>query len=174
MINTKSLILLLIVIIFLIVTIFVIYMLIKNNNKNNVKLTGNEKLEKISYNYAGTAIGDIYTYEIYKENNEVKLKVDIMNINSENPDIVVLNENILDEIMELIKKYNVNKMNGFHKNNPDVLDGSSFAVSIKLSNDKEISFSGSNISPNGFHGFEKEFLNLIKEETTNIKNKYQV
>lgn len=163
------------IIVIILVAVILLVLKFKDNNKGNItELESDNKLQSISYHYSGTAIGDIYSYYIYKENDKVKLKVDIMNINSENPDIVVLNEKILDEIMKLIIKHKVIKMDGYNKSNPNVLDGDSFAVSIKLSNNKEISFSGSNCAPKGFHEFEKDFLKLIKKETDQIKGKYEL
>jgi len=145
---------------------------IVGNDAVGLPLSGDEKVEKLQYDYAGTAIGDIYTYRVFQEEGEVKLEISYMNINDENPDVFVLDADVLEQIMALIQKHGANNWNGYRKTDQDVLDGDSFHVSIKLSGKKEIYFSGSNCAPEGYYGFEKELLGLFEEYSIEVKEKY--
>ena len=176
---------LIISILILIILIVVTIIIFKHQNKNiefgikgtdatGIKLKGNEQIEKLIYTYAGTYIGGIYTYEIYKEEDDIKLKVEYMNINEDNPDIITIDNNSLDRIMELVKKHKANNWDGYDKYATDILDGSGFSMTIKLTNGKSISFSGTNCAPKGYYAFEKEVLELINDDINIIKKKYNL
>lgn len=178
----KKIKLFLIIIAVLIIVILLIYCKIikdggigiKGKNPTPIRLDGKENISSLSYSHTGTYIGDIYSYKIYNEKEKVKLKVEFMNINEDNPDIVEIKEDTLDKIMELVKKYNVNKWNGYDKYATNVLDGSSFYMKIRLDNKKSIIFSGYNCEPNGYYKFYNDLMKLIGKDVKKIKMKYNL
>lgn len=177
--SKKLIIIILVIIIISFVGIFIfknrtIDIGIEGNDAKGVKLTGKEVIESIYYSYASTYIGGIYSYEIYKDNDDVKLKVIYMNINEDNPDVVSIDNSVLDKTMNLIKKHNVNKWNGYHKYATNVLDGDGFSLKFKFNDGKTIDFSGSNCAPDGYYSFEKEFFLLIEDDVKTIKAKYEL
>ena len=79
-------------------------------------------------------------------------------------DIIVANK-----IIEILKKYKVNKWNGFDKTDQNVLDGDSFSLSIVLDEDKFISAHGYMMWPDNYRNVEVEISSVFMEIYNNEK-----
>ena len=73
----------------------------------------------------------------------------------------------VQELENILKKYNVEKWDGFNKTDPNVLDGSSFSITINM-------MDGNHISAHGYMMYPKDYGKVVKEikelfEETNNK-----
>ena len=154
----------------LIVTIVVLLLLV-----GSVVYLASRKIEKpdvinssniVSFKYSfGSFFGGYYDYEIYQDGNEY-----IFTATGSNGVDLDINEtvdhSILDDIQEIIRKYNIKKWNGFNKSNDDVLDGHGFSLFVRY-DDYEIKAEGYMKYPKNYMDFQEE----IKEYFDNIVNK---
>lgn len=79
---------------------------------------------------------------------------------------VELSDKEVNELINILKKYEINKWNGFKKSDKYVMDGDSFHLYLKLKNDDYISASGYMKWPNNYSNVRSEldsfFNKLIK------------
>ena len=74
---------------------------------------------------------------------------------------------VLDKISNVLKKYEVNRWDGFNKSDHGVMDGDSFSLSVGLNDDKFISASGYMKWPEHY----RDVVNEISEIFTEIYEK---
>ena len=71
-----------------------------------------------------------------------------------------------EELESILRKYKVNRWNGFEKNNKYVLDGDGFYLGITLTTGEDINASGYMMHPNNYREvdvvLDKFFLDLIE------------
>lgn len=94
----------------------------------------------------------VATIKLYGESDEITINVD---------------KSVLKEIEEVLRKYDIQKWNGFKRRNSMVKDGNSFSLSIEMENGKEIEASGYASKPNNFNIFVEEidkiFIRIYNE-----------
>ena len=95
----------------------------------------------------GVYIAKIKPYGVYEE-DELEIKVE---------------ETLMEKIVNILVKYEVNKWNGFDKTDKYVLDGDSFSFSVLLNNDKSISASGYMMWPEHFRDVVGEISPLFMD-----------
>ncbi len=75
---------------------------------------------------------------------------------------------LLEEITKILKKYEVNKWDGFDKTDQGVLDGDSFSFLVSFNNDKSIHASGYMMWPKNYRNVRDEistlFMNIYNKE----------
>ncbi len=75
-----------------------------------------------------------------------------------------------DNIKDVLVEYHVEKWNGFNKNNPNVLDGDSFSLNVKIDEDESISASGYMMWPENYRNVVSAIDNLFMTIYNNKKN----
>lgn len=133
-----------------------------------LSLTGCNKKEDneityFKYTY-GSPMGLYYEYEIkYDDNNQLMLHYYNYKGSDGIVELMVTKYN-LKEINEIIKENNIDKWNGFNKQNENVLDGSGFDLEIHYSDDTSIKAHGYMIYPENYETSSKplkEYLNFL-------------
>lgn len=110
----------------------------------------------------GYAINSDIRYNYELKDNEYHVYVKPYGIDDEERTEVVVNNDFIKRIEEVLNKYEVYKWDGFHKNDPGVLDGDSFSISITM-DDKEISASGYMMYPEHYREVREELDNIFNE-----------
>ena len=146
----------LIIIVFILVLIGGISMFIfKNNNK--VKITD---IKYLSFYYTqGNVMNSNVKYTLTYENNKYIAEIKPNFKSEEEIKKVEIKKNDIEKIIETLKKYNVNKWNGFNKSDKYVLDGDSFSLYITFLDNTKLSASGYMMYPKNYN----EVKNVLDE-----------
>lgn len=75
----------------------------------------------------------------------------------------VIDEPVLEQLGEIAGKYRMDRWDGFDKSSANVMDGSSFSLSITLADGTTVSARGSNKFPDGYGDAEREICTLFEE-----------
>lgn len=111
-----------------------------------------------SFEYAYSAGMTVNGYSRYKVDCSDKCIAIIkpVNLAEEEAKEIKLSKKQISKLEKILKKYEVNKWDGFNKSDPNVLDGSSFGISIVMQN-------GDTISAHGYMKWPKNFSEVSKE-----------
>jgi hypothetical protein len=82
---------------------------------------------------------------------------------SEEDGLIIEEDGLREKIKDILVKYQVNKWHGFNKSDHDVLDGDSFSIYVKLSNDKTIEASGYMSWPDNYRNVRDEISEIFME-----------
>ncbi len=148
------------VIIIVVLLTISLLILILCNKKEKEKI---ESISSLSFYYTnGYAINSDIRYEIdckdkciaivkpYGKSDDEKIEVEI-------------NKETLNEIIDVLNKYDVIKWNGFSKSDHDVLDGDSFSMHFTYNDGKRVSASGYMMWPENYREVQKELDSIFKE-----------
>ncbi|MBR2679139.1 MAG: hypothetical protein IKE63_06950 [Bacilli bacterium] len=120
-------------------------------------------IKKLEYSYTSGMTINGYSRYIVECNDKCTALIKPTNIAEENTKKVELNDEIMNQLEKLLKKYKVNKWNGFNKHDPNVLDGRSFNIYIEMKNGDSISASGYMKWPENFGEVSKELDNIFEK-----------
>ena len=87
---------------------------------------------------------------------------------------VIMDRKSLEGLADLIRELGLSSWNGFRGNNPNVLDGSGFGLSVSYPDGRSISASGHNAFPKDYGKRTNElfrYLNGLLEETDGARNR---
>lgn len=153
-----------IIIVFILVLIGGTSMFIfKNNNK--VKITD---IKYLSFYYTqGNMMNSYVKYTLTYENDKYIAEIKPNFKSEEEIKKVEIKKNDIEKIIETLKKYNVNKWNGFNKSDKYVLDGDSFSLYITFLDNTKLSASGYMMYPKNYNEvqnvLDKIFLSYYNE-----------
>ena len=138
------------VIIIITILIFLINILKKNKIVN---------IKEIEFRYTnGNMINsDIY----YKIECKDTCLLRIKQYGNPNEEEYNVDKCVLNDIENILNKYNVSSWNGFNKSDNNVLDGNSFSIYIKMNDNSKIEASGYMIYPNNYSSVKKELDTLF-------------
>ena len=112
----------------------------------------------------GMAIYDGVHYSIDYEDDKYMATIQKNGQSEEDAKKIEISKEKVEELEEILNKYEVSKWNGFKKSDKDVLDGHSFSLYIRLSDDTSIEASGYMKWPNHYNevrgSLEEYFENL--------------
>lgn len=128
-------------------------------NKTN-KEEYNGEIVKFEYNY-GSYFGGYRNYKIYKENNEVHIVAKGQNGIDLDIDKNV-DESVLKEIENLIKRNQISEWNEFNKRDDRVTDGNGFSIKIEYSDGKTIKAEGYSKYPTNYETGHKALSNYLE------------
>ena len=119
------------------------------------------------YYSTGNAINSNVRYTIRLDDGYyATIKLD--GISEENAVVVPVDDDIINDILNVLKKYDVNKWNGFDKADDRVLDGNNFNLNIIMKNNNRLLAAGYMKWPNNYNKVKKEldviFNNLNKDK----------
>ena len=119
-------------------------------------------IESLHYWYStGTMIDSYVYYDLKIKDDKYIAEIKPNNVPEENKITTEIKEEDIKKITELLKKYHVNKWNGFHKTDQNVLDGNSFSLNIYFKNGTSISASGYMIYPDNYREVCNELDNIF-------------
>ena len=117
----------------------------------------------------GYAMNSYTRYKLKIEDDKYIAEIKPYGIPEEELLEIEVDKSIMDKIVEVLKKYEVRKWNGFDKTDKDVLDGDSFSLSVGLEDNKSISASGYMMWPNNYRNVENEISTIFMEIYNNEK-----
>ena len=130
-------------------------------------MLGSRKVKKIDsitqlrFSYSsGYMMNSDTAYEITKNGSKYYANIKPYLVPSDEAFEVELDEKVINEIIEVLNKYEVSKWDGFSKSDKYVLDGDSFSFSIHMDNGSDIYASGYMMWPKNY-GEVKSELNRI-------------
>ena len=120
-------------------------------------------IQHLTFSYSvGYAMNANYLYDILcDEICNVKIKPN--GIAEDDAYKFTISSKIMDEVYDLLIKYQVGKWNGFHKVDKHVLDGNSFSLSIKMKNGDILSASGYMKYPKNYKNVKEGFLKIFEK-----------
>ena len=74
---------------------------------------------------------------------------------------VEMDKSKIDEIIEVLNKYEVSKWDGFDKSNQNVLDGDSFSFSLYMKDDSKVQASGYMMWPKNYSEVKSELDRIL-------------
>lgn len=132
-------------------------------DKGNKTKPDESRLESFSYSYSGTSRDSIYSYSLNRsENGGAEFVYETLRFQEEGEITVEADAAILDQIRQLYLKHKAYRWNGYNKSNNNVLDGSSFTLSMYFQDGGSLNIHGSNSRPDGYGAFENEVEELIR------------
>ena len=159
--------------IFAVLIIILFFSFFKLNGKNKDNKPKNKKIQKIeniksmNFSYStSTEIDSNVRYEIKKENDKYFAIIKLNNMPNESEKKVEIDKNFVNNVIEILNKYNVYSWNKFNKSDSNVLDGTGFYFSLLMENNKTIKASGYEIYPKNY-GYVRGALDEIFENLYN-------
>ena len=132
-----------------------------------IVMLGSRKVKKIDsitqlrFSYSsGYMMNSDTVYEITKNGSKYYANIKPYLVPSDEAFEVEIDEKVINEIIEVLNKYEVSKWDGFSKSDKYVLDGDSFSFSIHMDNGSDIYASGYMMWPKNY-GEVKSELNRI-------------
>ena len=136
---------------------------IKFCGKNYVDFNEREiKSFHLSYSNGYMMYANI-VYEFKLENNKYMANIKPYLVADEEMLTIEIKKTIVDKIIDILKKYEVNKWDGFNKVDKNVLDGDSFSLSIWFQDDKSIYASGYMMWPKNYQNVRDEISDIFME-----------
>ena len=163
------------IIILLTICLLVLVLVKDMKEKNNRKI---DSIKELYYSTSGGSyINSNTIYEIKCNNDGCVLKSKLPNYNQDDLIEVNISKKDMDEIVNIVNKYEVMDWDGFNKSDKGVMDGSSFSFSIKSGEGKNMSAYGYMIYPKNYriviNRLKSIFDRVNKEVYTNLfDNKY--
>ena len=111
----------------------------------------------------GYAMNSYTTYQLSVNNNKYMVKIKPYGIPEEELLEIEVDRKVVDKLIEILTKYEVNKWDGFDRVAKDVLDGNSFSLSITLEDEKTIDASGYMIWPDHYRDVINEISPIFME-----------
>ena len=151
-------------------------MLFKNRSKKIKEDELNiENIKSFYFTYTNGYMINAYTrYHLSFEDNKYLVEIKPYGVSEEDKLETEVEKDVLEKIVNILKKYQVNKWNGFNKSDHGVMDGDSFNLSVNFLNDKAVSASGYMRWPNDYRNVRDEisdiFMEIYNKEKGNIEN----
>ena len=131
------------------------------------------EIESFNYSYStGMAVNSYSRYRL-SCTNKCTAWIKPNNISEDNELKIDISKDQIEELQNILKKYEVGKWNGFDKFDQNVLDGRSFTINIKMKNGDRVDASGYMKWPKNFGEVSKEieefFDDIYKKEHNSNK-----
>ena len=166
--KTKYIVLL--IIIFIIIITILYFLMFGKKEDEIVKEIEIKEVNSFYLTYSkGYAINSNIRYEmdIDKYTNNCIVKIKPYEVAEEDKKEIVVDNIKMRELENILKKHHVEKWNGFNKNDPNVLDGDDFSLSVGMNDGNKIHASGYMMWPDGYQNFVNDidefFMNIYEE-----------
>ena len=159
------------IIIGLLILVIIIIIVILKPFKKKINISD---ISSLHFSYStGYAMYSSVIYDINYQNDKYILKIKPNEIPDEETKEFELDENQIDEIINILSRYNVSNWNGFDKVDKNVLDGNSFTFKLKTKKGEEIYAHGYMKWPNNYREVRDEldnyFMNIYNRGDTSEK-----
>ncbi len=151
------------------------FCLLKNRGKENPNNPIEEdlditKIKSLYITYSDGYAMNYYTrYELKNKNGIYTAKIKPHGVAEEEELETEIEKEDADKILNVLKKYHVEKWDGFDKTDKDVLDGDSFSFSLTLDNGKSIHASGYMMWPKNYSDVVAEISPVFMKIYNNKK-----
>ena len=123
-----------------------------------------EKIKSFYITYSnGYAMNSYTRYELRLEDGKYLAEIKPYGVSEEDLLEIEVDKSVIDKIAEVLKKYEVNKWNGFDKTDQGVLDGDSFSLSVGLEDNKSISAHGYMMWPEHYRDVVSEISSIFMD-----------
>ena len=122
-----------------------------------------KKIKSFSFGYSVSMMMNGNVAYDYKCGERCLISIKPNEVNGDDPEIVEVDESFGEKIEEILKKYEVNKWDGFNKTDSRVLDGNSFHLSVSMEDNQSISASGYMMYPKDYGKFSGEIESLFEQ-----------
>ena len=119
-------------------------------------------IKKMEYSYTSGMTVDGYSRYSIECGDKCIATIKPVNVSQDDAKKVKLTDEVVKELENLLKKYKVDKWDGFNKHDPNVLDGRSFNLYIEMKDGQNISASGYMKWPDNFGEVAKELDNIFE------------
>lgn len=123
-----------------------------------------------SYSTGNYIYGSV-SYEIMIEDEKYILAIKPDGVEEEKATKIEIDEMTVENVLNILNKYNVKNWNGFNKSDIDVLDGNSFSMSLTEKDGANTSAHGYMMWPDNYHKVKEEldklFKNILDENKEN-------
>ena len=109
----------------------------------------------------GTAINAGYDYTIELINKKYIATIRLNGKSNDEIKKVEIKKDVINNIENILNKYNVYKWNNFHKYDKNVLDGNSFSFNVNYQDNKSISASGYMKWPDNYGDVRNELESIF-------------
>ena len=155
----KKIFLILIIIIIIITIIFII------KRKKEVEIS---KIKYFNFGYTtGNMIDAYVSYNIELKDKKYLVSIKPTRIPEEETLKIEISPKEMNKIKKILKENEVGKWDGFQKSDKNVLDGNSFSLSVRFTNNDSISASGYMKYPNNYKKVQDEldkfFMNIYNK-----------
>ncbi len=117
-------------------------------------------LQQFHFTYHGTMRYALQDYSLEEKEGKYILTLDADNPYQRQEHIVTQKE--MDALHALLEQRGVSKWNGFKGNDSRVLDGYTFALSIRFTDNSKLYASGCNAYPAGFRDTQKQLVDFFE------------
>ena len=129
-------------------------------------------IKKFHFSYStGNYIYGSVSYEIKIEDEKYILAIKPDGVEEEKATKIDIDDVTIENVLNILNKYNVKGWNGFNKSDMDVLDGNSFSMSITEKDDTNTSAHGYMMWHDNYHKVKEEldklFKNILEENKEN-------
>ena len=147
--NKKGLIIVIIIVILLVIVIGCVPFLTRK------KVVEYHNLKSFHYGCTqGMYYLDRVSYDVEYQDGQYIATILLPNVEEENAKVVYLNDKEVEKLISIFNKYEVSTWDGFHKNDPNVLDGSSFSFSMTTRD-------GESVSASGYMKYPKNYRDVV-------------
>ena len=112
-------------------------------------------------------------YEFKKEEDKYIANIKPYLVADDDALSIELNIDTIENIVEVLKKYEVSKWDGFNKSDQGVLDGDSFSLYVWFENDKSIHASGYMKWPENYSNVRNEISDIFMEIYNNERGEVE-
>lgn len=119
-------------------------------------------ITSFSFEHSSSAVDGCYTYRIWEEDGRVIFGLEEHYTGGRNEEFTIT-ESALLQIGQIAERFKLDRWDGFHENNPLMVDGSGFSLSIGLKDGRSISASGNNCFPEGYEEAMAPILELCRD-----------
>lgn len=139
-------------------------------SKGGVKInTEGAAIERFKASFSGGVEGNHFSYDIEKTEGRYYLTYESIDTPSEEEMRMEVKEDLIIKLKKVCDKWNIEKWNGFHQRESDVVDGFSFYLSIDYDNKEQLLASGYHNLPEGFWDFQNELIELLNPYVEELK-----
>ena len=153
-------------ILIIIIAIFLIIFIIRR--KKDVEIS---KIKYFNFGYSTGNMANAYvSYNIELKDKKYQVSIKPTGITEEETLKIEISPKEINKIEKILKENEVEKWDGFQKSDKNVLDGNSFSLSIRFTNNDSISASGYMKYPNNYKKVQAEldkfFMDIYNKNKT--------
>ena len=163
----KGLIWFIVILLIIFVIMYVIYLIKKDKGDNTPVVNEIKDIKEIDYSYSvGYAMNAYYKYDLLCE-DKCTIKIKPNGYPEEDTKEYEVDDESINKIIDILKKYEVYKWDGYSKSDKNVLDGDSFTFIVRFKDGSSIHASGYMMWPDNYRNVKNEleeiFNSFIKE-----------
>ncbi len=144
-----------------VVIVGVVSFLVLNNKTKEIEIVSSN-IKRFHFGYSTGYMRYSYTnYDLTVEDNKIITKIKPDGVSDEEALEIEVERSFLEQLTNILNKYQVSKWNGFKGYDENVMDGNSFSLSIDLTSSEDIYATGYMVWPKNYREVRNELDNLF-------------